>query len=793
MLDSRQRLTICHKCREQPAGCWRVTAPKDARLKLIAAATAARDGECPIGKWGEEQGAGSQVSPLLAPRCPLVPPANPGPVDVVYFLGAGSTLDDWELRYSLRSIHKNFLDLDRVFVVGHRPHWLTGVEHLDVPDRHKRNKDANLVEKLLAVCRWGVSDWFLNVSDDQLLVKPVRFADCRAYHLGDLARRRESFWAAGHRWKDRLRHTLQYLAGRGYETLHCDTHTPYPVHRETFWRIVPADYAAGLGYTIHTLWANSAPLARVPLIRHKATFEQANHNAAHIRKRLDCPDAKFCGYNEAGLTEELRAEIERRFPDPSPWEANTILSVAACGFTVRDATRREGLRAIMHPYHPLPDAADSPPPAPCSLLFHFAPWFRRAEQIAFHVRCLARHLEQFQKIRINLVTGPEFMDPFELEGQLRRHVRGGADVKFIHRAHGPLELGEVRPFFDSLLPEVGEDENICYGHSKGCILSAMPGGRAWAELMYEATMARASLACELLKTHPCAGSFIRRGDSRKGAQWHYSGNFFWFRAMRRFAGWNEYHPSRYGLECWPGRLVARQDAGEMIGARCLLDMVHGRRGLIERYLAQPWGCGGQGAGSGEQGARAPSSTLQVPRLSIIIPTIGRETLARTLASIAQQKLIAGDEVLVVGDGPQPAAAAIFAASCLPGRYLDGPEIHDWGGSQRTAGMRRARGDLLLFMDDDDVYLPGAFERVRAEADRAALNIFRMERPKDSLPIGRRMVRGNVSTQMLCVPNRAEWLGQWSARYEGDFDFARSTLDRIARLKFHEAAIARWRP
>jgi len=103
------------------------------------------------------------------------------------------------------------------------------------------------------------------------------------------------------------------------------------------------------------------------------------------------------------------------------------------------------------------------------------------------------------------------------------------------------------------------------------------------------------------------------------------------------------------------------------------------------------------------------------RLSIIIPTIGRSLLKRTLESIGSQELMLGDEVLVAGDGTQTGAEEMFHASKLPGVYISlrsslgklGP-----GHTVRNAVMPRATGDYLLYMDDDDWYLPGAFAVIR---------------------------------------------------------------------------------
>ena len=651
-----------------------------------------------------------------------------------------------------------------MFIVGHLPRWCRGVEHLDVADRHKHNKDANLFEKLAAASRWGVSPWFLNPSDDQLLLKPVHFADCRAFHAGDLAQMSAAFWGR-HKWYERLRHTMEHLRSRGYQALHCDTHTPYPIHRDTFLEVFNhLDYASGLGYTIHTLYANSAPLERVPLGRAKATFEHGCdcQNLDFIRKMLDQPGRLFCGYSDAGLTPQLMAEIEARFPDPSPWEADVpgrpryvpadlirrvelcgsdwmatfgglyqgaycvqqipgeaaeflavaktdcrpnprLLEVgsAAGGFArlIDDVLVCRGVTVLddnQHPNHPqrrnnLPHAAErigpageagawlshrdeqydlavidtshvyeherrhteivlprlarggllayhdsvacagedqvgrllremkgglypdvehladigsrlglcvfkkrgDPPdlapyaPPPATLLFHFCAWLGRPEMIQFHLRCLRRYLPQFSKVRMNLVTGEGFADAEQLEATLRSCMREGADVKFFRNPHAPAMHGETVPFFRDLLPEVGEEEHVCYGHTKGAMLSPLPGGRVWAELMYAGVMANSRAMIAMLDKHPCVGAFIRNGA--RGAAWHYSGTYFWFRGVRKFAGWQNFHRSRYGVESWLGRFIPRQQAYETLNWPLLKSVVRNAAGLVDRYLQIPWG------------------------------------------------------------------------------------------------------------------------------------------------------------------------------------------------------------
>jgi glycosyltransferase involved in cell wall biosynthesis len=160
-------------------------------------------------------------------------------------------------------------------------------------------------------------------------------------------------------------------------------------------------------------------------------------------------------------------------------------------------------------------------------------------------------------------------------------------------------------------------------------------------------------------------------------------------------------------------------------------------------------------------------------LSVIVASMGRPTLQRALDSIGDQ-LLPGDEVLVSVN-------------------LDAP----WGHRARNQLMPAARGDMLLFMDDDDAYVPGALatvrERVGSEADR--IHIFRMR-----YSTGEVLWRtpelgagpGNVSTIMFCVPRMVALCATWGNRYEGDYDFIAAAAE-YAPVAFHEDIIALVRP
>lgn len=155
------------------------------------------------------------------------------------------------------------------------------------------------------------------------------------------------------------------------------------------------------------------------------------------------------------------------------------------------------------------------------------------------------------------------------------------------------------------------------------------------------------------------------------------------------------------------------------------------------------------------------------KLSVIIPTIGRESLQAALSSCET-----ADEVIVVENH-------------------DG----DHGYQARTRGMAQATGTHLAFLDDDDIYTPDAVDAMReAACDRPV--IFRMDDPLHGV-IWRRpeLTFGNVGTPMFLVPNDPRRLGVWEPHVPGlkqpggDFTFITGCVDRMGAPVWREETVA----
>jgi glycosyltransferase involved in cell wall biosynthesis len=97
--------------------------------------------------------------------------------------------------------------------------------------------------------------------------------------------------------------------------------------------------------------------------------------------------------------------------------------------------------------------------------------------------------------------------------------------------------------------------------------------------------------------------------------------------------------------------------------------------------------------------------MMVPFCSVIIPTIGRESLARAVDSVLSQSAPAGQlEVIVVNDSGRPLSAAAWQGDDRV-RFLTTQKRER--SIARNTGAAIGRGRYFCFLDDDDWLLPGA--------------------------------------------------------------------------------------
>ena len=197
-------------------------------------------------------------------------------------------------------------------------------------------------------------------------------------------------------------------------------------------------------------------------------------------------------------------------------------------------------------------------------------------------------------------------------------------------------------------------------------------------------------------------------------------------------------------------------------------------------------------------------------LSLIVPTVGRPSLARTLRSLLYQRSRLAWEVILVGDthagtwAHQLAAVPAALTGIPAARYVehDGGR-HAWGHPQRNFGATVARGRYLAWLGDDDVYLPGAFEAIRealCAAPEPRVFLFRWVPPWKAPVLWEEagvLLQDHIDAECIVCPNVPDRLGTWNpGRYQGDYDFIRETVDKwggLERVVWRPEVIAQAQP
>lgn len=169
-------------------------------------------------------------------------------------------------------------------------------------------------------------------------------------------------------------------------------------------------------------------------------------------------------------------------------------------------------------------------------------------------------------------------------------------------------------------------------------------------------------------------------------------------------------------------------------------------------------------------------------VAVIIPAT-RVSVVNTLHTIPMLNWI---KPVVVVDGNR--AVLDVLPDYVQHIYL--PERHnDWGAYARNAALCLVDTEWITFMDDDDCYVPGAFDHIASAMSGQGIALFRAR----DLRNGRlywdvdQLVEGNVTTQCYLIPNIKGKIGRFTTRYGHDYDFIVDTaalqggLDKIRWL------------
>ena len=239
-------------------------------------------------------------------------------VDIIIPLGSGSRFNNRELRFALRSIERFVPKVRNIYIAtDNPPKWLQNVTIVNVPDKHKHNKDANLFDKILAVCKTtDIGEYFLVWSDDQTAIDYIDPESIDIYN----PRNKSKFINRNSTWAKRMVHTLDFLSSQGIKlNYNWDSHTPHLYKKSVIIPILESiPYAQEPGFCLDTILmglSKAEPKINQDIVKINAEINTPTEGWIQRSK-----GKLFIGYNDAAFSTGLQEELAGYLPNTSKYE-----------------------------------------------------------------------------------------------------------------------------------------------------------------------------------------------------------------------------------------------------------------------------------------------------------------------------------------------------------------------------------------------------------------------------------------------------------------------------------------
>jgi len=244
---------------------------------------------------------------------------TPDKIDLVYKINDSSRTKNLELRYSLRSVEKNFPDAGNIWIIGYCPDFVdkSKVGFLEFPDTFShKNKDANIIQKLSVACSIPeISYEFLNMSDDFIFLKKtyLSFFDFPLFNNSLVKNERDY----GHLkfFDKRVIKTREILRNSGFNQDVYEAHLPYKINKNYASYVMRWPYHDGIGYNGNTLFFNTSRANG----RHTEKYDVLRLNSAEDQMD-ELEKYRFLNFNHFAENQSLFDTLNILFPKKSKWE-----------------------------------------------------------------------------------------------------------------------------------------------------------------------------------------------------------------------------------------------------------------------------------------------------------------------------------------------------------------------------------------------------------------------------------------------------------------------------------------
>lgn len=231
--------------------------------------------------------------------------------DVVYVLGSGSSMNNLELAYSLASVERYLGDYRNIYVIGNHPGFEGNFIHIPAEDKSYKLKQLNIRKKIEIACEHpDISDPFLFMNDDHILLTPILCSDFKYYYNTNLAKMWLGKRKNGH-YKLALHNTLVTLSEKDLPIKHYDIHIPILYHKEKFLQAMAKHDWGRMGeFVIKSLYCNTVGVEPYHHIDPKVV--QHYQMAEDIEREVK--DWFVFSFDDVSLSEGMLKYLDQIFP-----------------------------------------------------------------------------------------------------------------------------------------------------------------------------------------------------------------------------------------------------------------------------------------------------------------------------------------------------------------------------------------------------------------------------------------------------------------------------------------------
>lgn len=229
----------------------------------------------------------------------------------LFFPYKQSNWDGEELKFAIRSFVKH-TKFDRIFVMGDKPEWLQNVVHIPFKDLAGfENKEANIKNKILEVCKTDISDPFIFANDDIFICRDIDLETLPFYYDKELTFKQGEV----KNYRRSVNNTYTYLKEKNLPVLNYDIHIPIKYHKGAFQYLMnKISWRVPYGYIIKSLYCNSMNIEGV---KH-ADFKISGQTPFHRLRKMFETDFVSIGDNAIGVP--MRKILTELFNEKSKFE-----------------------------------------------------------------------------------------------------------------------------------------------------------------------------------------------------------------------------------------------------------------------------------------------------------------------------------------------------------------------------------------------------------------------------------------------------------------------------------------